>query len=163
MLKNYLIMEWVYFLMKLNNEAQKMSPLLVKWLEKIRVELGFSQMTYARTLIYATPDGKGTAAHFDQNINFVYQIQGTKIWRMARNTDVINPLTRHTMGTLPDHEIMGNMEAPLPTSMPKSVETYELRPGSLLFVPQFIYKSLLQNLLQNYAITFSLSTRRVSR
>jgi len=123
------------------NEAQKISPLLVEWLEKIKKDLGLSQMTYARSLIYATPDGKGTAAHFDQNINFVYQVHGTKVWNMARNNDLVNPLTRHTMGTMPDPEMMGYLEAPLPTSMPKEVVTYELRPGSVLFVPRGYWHS----------------------
>jgi 50S ribosomal protein L16 3-hydroxylase len=118
------------------NEAQNISPLLVEWLEEIKKDKGLSQITYARSLIYATPDGKGTAPHFDQNINFVYQVHGTKVWNMARNTDLVNPLTRHTMGTMPDPEMMGYLEAPLPTSMPKDVETYELRPGSVLFVPR---------------------------
>lgn len=123
------------------NEVQNISPLLVEWLEEIKKDLGLSQMTYARSLIYATPDGKGTAAHFDQNINFVYQVHGTKNWHMARNTDVLNPLTRHTMGTMPDPEMMGYLEAPLPSSMPKEVQTYELRPGSVLFVPRGYWHS----------------------
>ena len=123
------------------NEAQNISPLLVEWLEEIKKDLGLSQMTYARSLIYATPDGKGTAVHFDQNINFVYQLHGTKVWHMAPNPDLINPLTRHTMGTIPDPEMMGYLEAPLPTSMPKNVETYELRAGSVLFVPRGYWHS----------------------
>lgn len=123
------------------NEAQNISPLLVKWLEEIKSDLGLSQMTYARSLIYATPDGKGTAPHFDQNMNFVYQIHGTKVWHMAPNLDLINPLTRHTMGTIPDQEMMGYLEAPLPTAMPKDVETYELKPGSVLFVPRGYWHS----------------------
>jgi 50S ribosomal protein L16 3-hydroxylase len=123
------------------NEAQTISPLLVEWLEEIKKSLGLSSMTYARCLIYATPDGKGTAPHFDQNINFVYQVHGTKIWHMAPNTDLENPLTRHTMGTMPDPEMMGYLEAPLPTKMPADVETYELRPGSILFVPRGYWHS----------------------
>jgi 50S ribosomal protein L16 3-hydroxylase len=123
------------------NEAQTISPLLVEWLEEIKKNLGLSAMTYARCLIYATPDGKGTAAHFDQNINFVYQVHGTKVWHMAPNTDLENPLTRHTMGTMPDPEMMGYLEAPLPTKMPANVETYELKPGSILFVPRGYWHS----------------------
>lgn len=123
------------------NEAQTISPLLVEWLEDIRADLGLSMMTYSRCLMYATPDGKGTAPHFDQNINFVVQIYGTKVWHMAPNTDVENPLTRHTMGTMPDPEMMGYLEAPLSTKMPADVETYELRPGSVLFVPRGYWHS----------------------
>jgi 50S ribosomal protein L16 3-hydroxylase len=123
------------------NEAQTISPLLVEWLEEIKKNLGLSAMTYARCLIYATPDGKGTAPHFDQNINFVYQVHGTKVWHMAPNTDLENPLTRHTMGTMPDPEMMGYLEAPLSTKMPADIETYELKPGSILFVPRGYWHS----------------------
>ena len=123
------------------NEAQNISPLLAEWLEEIKKDLGLSQMTYARSLIYATPDGKGTAAHFDQNINFVYQVHGTKVWHMAPNVDLINPLTRHTMGTIPDPEMMGYLERPLPTVMPSEIETFELKPGSVLFVPRGYWHS----------------------
>ncbi len=118
------------------NEVQNISPLLSECLQKIRKELGLPAMTYGRCLIYATPDGKGTAPHFDQNINFVLQIHGTKKWKIAANDDVINPLTRHTMGQPIDPEMMSYLEGPLPQGMPKDAESFELTPGSLLFVPR---------------------------
>lgn len=118
------------------NEADRISPLLQNWLQSIQKDLGISSQTYSRCLVYATPDGKGTAPHFDQNINFVLQIHGTKIWKLAPNEHVINPLTRHTMGTEPDSEMDGYLEDDLPTQMPQKVQTIELKPGSLLFVPR---------------------------
>lgn len=123
------------------NEAHRISPLLQSWLEKIRADLGISTQTYSRCLIYATPNGKGTAAHFDQNINFVLQIHGTKIWQLAPNEHVANPLTRHTMGTKVDAEMAGYLEEELPLSMPKSAQTIELKPGSMLFVPRGYWHS----------------------
>ena len=123
------------------NEAQRISPLLKSWLEKIRKDLGISAQTYSRCLIYATPDGKGTAAHFDQNINFVLQIHGTKIWKLAPNEHVINPLTRHTMGTETDAEMDNYLEDDLPTEMPQKAQTIELKPGSMLFVPRGYWHS----------------------
>jgi 50S ribosomal protein L16 3-hydroxylase len=123
------------------NEAHRLSPVLQTWLHKIRSDLGISAQTYSRCLIYATPDGKGTAPHFDQNINFVLQIHGTKIWRLAPNKHVTNPLTRHTMGSEPDAEMAGYLEEELPTQMPKSAQTIELKPGSLLFVPRGYWHS----------------------
>lgn len=123
------------------NEAHRISPLLQNWLEKIRADLGISTQTYSRCLIYATPDGKGTAAHFDQNINFVLQIHGTKIWKLASNEHVINPLTRHTMGLEPDAEMDNYLEDDLPTKMPESTQTVELKPGSVLFVPRGYWHS----------------------
>ena len=123
------------------NEAQKISPVLVYWLEDMRRSLGLSAMTYGRSLIYATPDGKGTAPHFDQNINFVLQIQGIKKWKLAPNHSVANPMTRHTMGQVGDAELMSYIEAPLPAEMPSDSLSYELRPGSLLFVPRGYWHS----------------------
>lgn len=118
------------------NEAHRISPLLQTWLEQIRADLGISAQTYSRCLIYATPDGKGTAPHFDQNINFVLQIRGTKIWSLAANEHIANPLTRHAMGANPDSEMAGYLDQELPTKMPESAQTIELKPGSMLFVPR---------------------------
>lgn len=123
------------------NEAQRISPVLKTWLEQIRSDLGISAQTYSRCLIYATPDGKGTAAHFDQNINFVLQINGTKIWQLAPNEHLTNPLTRHTMGAKPDSEMAGYLEKDFPVAMPKNTQTIELKPGSLLFVPRGYWHS----------------------
>ena len=127
------------------NEAHRISPLLQTWLQRIRTDLGISTQTYSRCLIYVTPDGKGTAPHFDQNINFVLQIHGTKIWKLAANEHLANPLTRHTMGTQPDAEmagyLAGYLNEELPTTMPKSAQTIELKPGSLLFVPRGYWHS----------------------
>lgn len=123
------------------NDAQNISPVLKEWLELIRSELGISAMTYGRCLIYATPDGRGTSPHFDQNINFVLQIHGTKKWKMAPNHEVAHPLSRFTMGQFPDPEMMSYLENPLPTEMPASARIYELKPGSLLFVPRGYWHS----------------------
>lgn len=123
------------------NEAQKISPLLGSWLEDMRRSLGLSAMTYGRSLIYATPDGKGTAPHFDQNINFVLQIKGIKKWKLAPNHSVANPMTRHTMGQVCDPELMSYLEAPLPSEMPADSLSFELRPGSFLFVPRGYWHS----------------------
>ncbi|MBY0453139.1 MAG: cupin domain-containing protein [Bdellovibrionaceae bacterium] len=123
------------------NEVQKISPLLKQRLEVLRKDLGLSALTYARCLVYATPDGKGTAPHFDQNINFVLQIHGTKTWRLAPNTHVANPMTRHTMGSEPDSELDGYLEDELPTEMPTDSQTVVLKPGSVLFVPRGYWHS----------------------
>lgn len=123
------------------NEAHRLSPLLQTWLSKIQLDLGISAQTYSRCLIYATPDGKGTAPHFDQNINFVLQIHGTKIWRLAANEHVINPLTRHSMGAMPDDELASYLNEALPETMPTSAQTIELKPGSMLFVPRGYWHS----------------------
>jgi 50S ribosomal protein L16 3-hydroxylase len=55
-------------------------------------------LTYVRNLVYATPAGKGNAPHFDQNFNFVLQLEGTKKWWLAKNKTINNPMTRHVIG-----------------------------------------------------------------
>lgn len=118
------------------NEVQTISPLLSGWLQELQKDLGLSALTYGRCLIYATPDGKGTAAHFDQNINFVIQIHGTKKWKVAPNRHVENPMTRHTMGQPIDPELMSYIAGPFPTEMPEDAVSFDLKPGSILFVPR---------------------------
>lgn len=121
------------------NDANQISDTLENWVQQIRSDLGLPKMTYGRSLIYATPDGKGTAPHFDQNINFVLQIHGTKKWTMAKNESVINPMVRHTMGRAVDPEMMNYLEDEMPEEMPEEKFSFELKPGSLLFVPRGVW------------------------
>ena len=123
------------------DHAHKISPELTRWLEAIRKDLGLSALTYGRCLIYATPKGKGTAPHFDQNVNFVLQIRGTKKWWLAPNRNVKNPLSRHTMNLPLDPELQTYAQTPLPTRMPSGIRPIVLEPGSLLFVPRGTWHS----------------------
>ncbi len=118
------------------NEAHLIAPELQRWLAALRHELQLSALTQSRCLVYATPAGKGTAPHFDQNINLVLQLHGRKQWQLAANQHVESPLTRHTMGQPVDAEMQTYAELPLPTQMPKDCQTIVLEPGSLLFVPR---------------------------
>jgi 50S ribosomal protein L16 3-hydroxylase len=98
--------------------------------------MGLSAMTYGRNLIYATKAGKGTSPHFDQNMNFVIQVHGSKKWWVAPNKNVENPMTRHTMGLPLDAELEGYASLPMPTKMPKDAIEFTLESGSMLFVPR---------------------------
>ena len=123
------------------NQVQRISPVLQQWLNAIHSDLGLPSMTYRRCMVYATPDGKGTAPHFDQNINFVLQLTGTKKWHLAPNTTVTHPSQRHTMGLEMDPELAGYVDQPMPKKMPATKKAYLLKPGSLLFVPQGYWHS----------------------
>jgi 50S ribosomal protein L16 3-hydroxylase len=118
------------------NDANNISPVLTEWLETLRRNMGLSALTYGRNLIYATKSGKGTAPHFDQNMNFVIQVHGTKRWRVAPNANVKNPMTRHTMGLPLDAELDGYALLPMPTELPSDAIDFILEPGSMLFVPR---------------------------
>jgi 50S ribosomal protein L16 3-hydroxylase len=125
------------------DHAERVSADLASWLEAIRQDLGFSSLTQSRCLLYATPDTKGTAMHFDQNANFVLQLHGKKKWWLARNNSVTNPLTRHTLGLPVDREMESYVAQPMPTKMPPDAQVVELTPGSLLFVPAGMWHATL--------------------
>ncbi|MEC8624917.1 MAG: cupin domain-containing protein [Bdellovibrionota bacterium] len=118
------------------DDANRFSPCLEEWPENIRADLGLSALTFSRSLIYATKEGKGTAPHFDQNINFVIQISGTKKWWIAPNKHVENPLTRHTIGIEMDPELSTYAKDNMPELFPDEGTEYILKPGSVLFVPR---------------------------
>ncbi len=118
------------------NNVQNISPELAEWLVAVRRELGLPTSTHARCMVYATPDGKGTAPHFDQNVNFVLQLHGTKAWSIAPNTSVQNPTQRHTLGQSVDPELASYVDHEFPLSMPDDAQKVILKPGSLLFVPR---------------------------
>lgn len=118
------------------NEAEKNLPVLKTWLEAIHRDLGLPTSTHGRCMVYATPDGKGTAPHFDQNINFVLQLHGTKKWSVAPNLSVENPTQRFTQGQVLDPELAGYHEPSFPMEMPDEREEIILTPGSMLFVPR---------------------------
>ncbi len=123
------------------NQADRMSPVLTKWLNALVADLALPEMTYRRCMVYATPDGKGTAPHFDQNINFILQLTGMKTWYLAPNQNVTHPSQRHTMGLPIDPELASYCETPMPKKMPAEKIKVVLEPGSLLFVPQGYWHS----------------------
>ena len=124
------------------NNVHKHSQELDLWLRALWEDLGLPAMTAARCMVYATPDGKGTAPHFDQNVNFVLQLQGTKRWSIAPNLNVENPTQRHTMGLPLDPELASySLEEPMPKRMPADSRQIVLKPGSVLFVPRGFWHS----------------------
>ena len=118
------------------NNVQALSPVLQEWLDALSNDLGLPNSTYGRCMVYATPDGKGTAPHFDQNVNFVLQLHGTKTWWLAPNDSVDYPTQRHTMGQPLDPELASYAHAGMPSEMPSDSLEVVLKPGSMLFVPR---------------------------
>ncbi len=123
------------------NNAQNISPVLQEWLSKLHQDLGLPTSTYSRCMIYATPDGRGTAPHFDQNINFVLQLKGVKKWWIAPNEHVENPTQRFTMGQEIDPELASYASSQMPQKMPDVHQEIILNPGSMLFVPRGYWHS----------------------
>lgn len=124
------------------NQVERLSPELVESIQKIKSDLGLPKSTFGRCIVYATPDGKGTAPHFDQNINFVLQIHGTKKWWLEKNVTLKNPTERFTMNQPLDPELQSYLEEnQLPTELSSQKEEIILQPGSILFVPRGYWHS----------------------
>ena len=123
------------------NNVEKISPVLTEWLTQLGRDLGLPASTFARCMVYATPNGKGTAPHFDQNINFVLQLHGTKKWWIAPNANVVNPTERFTMKQQLDPEIASYVVGEMPDSMPADHQEIVLSRGSMLFVPRGYWHS----------------------
>ena len=121
------------------DDVARYAPTLVPWLDAIRSDLGLSALTQQRCLVYATPAAKGTAWHFDQNVNFVLQVHGTKTWSLAPNAHVERPMTRHTVGQLVDAELHSYARMPMLDGVPADVREIVLEPGSVLFVPRGVW------------------------
>lgn len=116
--------------------AQRFFPELAPWVENLRLDLGLPAGTFGRCIVYMSPTGGGAPPHFDPNINFSLQLQGRKLWRIARNRSVAHPTERFVMNDRPEAALLAQAHAALPTEMPADSETVELRPGSLLFIPR---------------------------
>jgi 50S ribosomal protein L16 3-hydroxylase len=118
------------------DDANHFSQLLEEWPQSLRADLGLPMLTVSRSLIYAIKEGRGTSAHFDQNINFIIQISGTKKWWISPNVHVENPLSRHTIGLDIDPELASYTESVMPDEMPEDAVEHILTPGSVLFLPR---------------------------
>jgi 50S ribosomal protein L16 3-hydroxylase len=106
-------------------------------LERLRWQLKVPVNCYGRCLAYASPDGVGEVLHFDQNANFVIQVRGEKVWRVAANSETLLPTERYTVAQpVPSAELRIYGPARLPTQLPEPSTTIHMKPGSVLFLPR---------------------------
>ena len=130
------------------DSMQMQDDSIAEALKQIRLDLGLvtggeeNNLCKARSIVYATPAGRGTRMHFDANANFIIQLHGTKHWTIAPNTSVINPTERFTTGA---EEMPAALEtqctAPLLDEMPEDAIDYLMEPGCVLYVPRGCWHS----------------------
>lgn len=119
------------------SDAEQVFPVLRRMLERLRLDLRLPLNCFGRCPIYASPNGVGEALHFDQNANFIVQISGEKIWRVAPNRDVIRPTDRYTTAQpVPSAELRLYGPDVLPVTLPPDAETVRMKPGSVMFLPR---------------------------
>jgi ribosomal protein L16 Arg81 hydroxylase len=116
--------------------AEASSPGLSSPLRQLRNELGLSELSTARSIVYGSFGGPAAAWHWDAGANFVLQLAGSKRWNIAPNAAISNPPDRYStlMRTWPDRLAHHVVDDP-PTSGPRTWETIELTAGSALFLP----------------------------
>jgi 50S ribosomal protein L16 3-hydroxylase len=117
------------------NAPETLLPALQPHLRKLQVDLGLPANTNARCIAYASPTNAGASPHFDHNANFVVQLTGEKVWRVAPNRQVTNPTVRHVMNGPVDPALLVQATGDFPGAMPPDAEEIHLRAGSVLFVP----------------------------
>lgn len=138
------------------NDANTINPVLDSWLKQLRLDLGLSSMTFARNLIYVAKKGSGTTTHFDQNMNFVLQVHGTKKWWIAPNENVENPMSRHTLGHPVEPELASYSTSPMPHKIPENATEFRLSEGSMLFVPRGVWHST-ESITDTLSLNFTFS------
>lgn len=119
------------------SDAEQVFPGLRPVLARLRWELGLPLNCYGRCPIYASPGGAGEALHFDQNVNLVVQLRGSKRWSVAPNRHVQWPTDRYTTAQpVPSRELRLYGPAQLPVTLPEDARDILLTPGTVLCLPR---------------------------
>jgi len=109
-------------------------PQVAAWINALARDLQLPRQ-HIRVSLFASPIGGRTECHFDSNENFTIQLRGSKRWRMAPNTSVIDPVDRFTVS---HHKspIMALYYEDEFRAEPPLFEVADLVPGSMLYVPR---------------------------
>jgi 50S ribosomal protein L16 3-hydroxylase len=78
--------------------------------------------------------GAGSAVHFDPNVTINIQLIGSKRWMVAENKHVVNPHMGWSVGTSVDEKMASYSKQPFPTRMPSNAESFEAKPGTLVYL-----------------------------
>jgi ribosomal protein L16 Arg81 hydroxylase len=110
------------------------TPTMDAWISAITDELGLVPGA-TRVSAFASKRGHGLKAHYDQNDNFVCQARGSKRWRIAPNTHVMNPTVGYTVGEKPTPANMAEAPNGFPSALPTPFAVVDLTPGTVMFMP----------------------------
>jgi GR25 family glycosyltransferase involved in LPS biosynthesis len=101
---------------------------------------------------FASPPGAGASMHYDFDVNFNVQLKGSKVWRVAQNRDVENPMqSLHIRRGAPNISPFDGRR--LPSAMPAGSRTIDARPGSVVFLPRGTWHET-ETRAESFAIAF---------
>lgn len=109
------------------------------WLDSLADELGMVR-SQADVGLFVSAPGQGLVPHFDAYDVFVVQLHGRKRWHLGRSPALTSPIDlQYAPGTPPNAvhgAMMGREGLPEGDPDPSELDTVELGPGSVMFVPR---------------------------
>ena len=106
------------------------------FLRQLEAELGIAEGS-ARITVWASPKGDGASTHFDGEDVFSIQLAGTKRFEVAPMREYANPVGPQFSPGAPAYEDMyPQIENGFPSTDGVQWEAYDMKPGSVLFVPR---------------------------
>jgi hypothetical protein len=80
--------------------------------------------------------GAGARPHFDGTTTLNCQLEGTKVWHLAKNPAVRHPPAGMFLGAAVPRRLAPVLHAPVPDRMPDDAIEVTVRPGSVVYLPQ---------------------------
>ena len=106
------------------------------FLRQLEAELGIAEGS-ARITVWASPKGDGASTHFDGEDVFSIQLAGTKRFEVAPMREYANPVgTQFSPGAPAYDDMYPQIENGFPNIEGVQFEAYDMKPGSVLFVPR---------------------------
>ena len=106
------------------------------FLRQLEAELGITEGS-ARITVWASPKGDGASTHFDGEDVFSIQLAGTKRFEVAPMREYANPVGPQFSPGAPAYDDMWpQLENGFPNTEGVRFEAYDMKPGSVLFVPR---------------------------
>jgi 50S ribosomal protein L16 3-hydroxylase len=126
---------------------------LAPWKEALGRQIGFEDV--GSPGLFAARRGGGTRWHFDKLENFTVQLQGTKRWRVAPNRQVALPMENWVTRQAVTDPMRVYVPDALPRDTPpEKIETVELRPGSMLYLPRGHWHTAEASSRDSFTVTF---------
>ncbi|MEC1255504.1 cupin domain-containing protein [Bacillus subtilis] len=118
-------------------------PQVRRWIEKLKAELRLPAGTSSKAIVYAAKNGGGFKAHFDAYTNLIFQIQGEKTWKLAKNENVSNPMQHYDLSEAPYYpdDLQSYWKGDPPKEDLPDAEIVNLTPGTMLYLPRGLWHS----------------------
>ena len=139
------------------HRVEESVEVLRPFISRLQLDLGLPNCTNGRCIAYATPQSSGAAPHFDHNANFIIQVVGEKIWRVAPNKNIDSPSTRFVMGHEASKELSSQITHPFPTTMPEESKQVHLERGSVMFLPSGYWHTTTGKAPSSLSLNFTFS------